>query len=107
MTAEPVILCINSGSSSLKFALYQIGVSEETALAQGAVERIGLSAGRVWLRTMTMDKTAEAVSDFPDHQAAVHTAFVSLQKLRLPAPDLGGAQLRAAASLQAPLVSLR
>ncbi len=31
--ASRVILCLNSGSSSLKFALYQIGDGEETLLA--------------------------------------------------------------------------
>ena len=49
MTARPVILCVNSGSS-LKFALYQFSADAETALADGAVERIGLPGGRFWIR---------------------------------------------------------
>jgi len=40
----PVILTINSGSSSLKFSLYEMGASENLLLA-GAVERIGLDSG--------------------------------------------------------------
>jgi acetate kinase len=36
--------CINCGSSSIKFALYYLGAHEEL-IAQGAVERIGLSDG--------------------------------------------------------------
>jgi acetate kinase len=35
-----VVLCLNSGSSSLKFAVYQVG-REERRVAGGAVERIG------------------------------------------------------------------
>src|SRR4030095_3976373 len=35
--AEHVILCINSGSSSLKFALYSLGELGETKVAPGAV----------------------------------------------------------------------
>lgn len=38
------ILCINSGSSSIKFALYHFQETEEL-IAEGAVERIGLSGG--------------------------------------------------------------
>ena len=39
-----LILCINSGSSSMKFALYGLGDSEEL-VAEGAVERIGAAGG--------------------------------------------------------------
>ena len=38
------ILTINSGSSSLKFALWEMGPSE-TLLLRGAIDRIGLSGG--------------------------------------------------------------
>jgi len=48
MTTGPVILCMNSGSSSLKFALYQLGEAAEIALAAGAVERVGLPGGSLW-----------------------------------------------------------
>jgi acetate kinase len=44
-----VILCLNSGSSSLTFALYQRRGLDEQRLAQGAVERIGLTGGHLWL----------------------------------------------------------
>ena len=44
------ILCLNSGSSSLKFALYHLGEETEVRLAHGAVERIGLDGGHLWLR---------------------------------------------------------
>ncbi|MGC9197095.1 MAG: hypothetical protein ACP5IL_16855 [Syntrophobacteraceae bacterium] len=35
------IVCINSGSSSMKFAVYDLGESEKL-IVEGAVERIGL-----------------------------------------------------------------
>jgi acetate kinase len=47
MTTAPVILCLNSGSSSLKFALYQFGAASDTTLAEGSIERIGLPTGRL------------------------------------------------------------
>jgi len=90
MTTAPVILCINSGSSSLKFALYHLGERGESALAEGAVERIGLSGGSFRLRAVRTEETVEEAGHFPDHQAAVQTAFVSLEKLRLPSPDAVG-----------------
>jgi acetate kinase len=90
MTTAPIILCINSGSSSLKFALYRIDAGEETALAAGTVERIGLSGGGFRLHTVTADNDTETAGDFPDHQAAVHTAFAALEELRLPPPDAVG-----------------
>ena len=53
MTAAPVILCLNSGSSSLKFALYQLEVASDTTLAEGSIERIGLPTGRLWVHAQT------------------------------------------------------
>ena len=46
---EPiVILCLNGGSSSLKFALFRLGArKEESLLARGAVERIGLPGAEI------------------------------------------------------------
>ena len=90
MTARPVILCVNSGSSSLKFALYQFAAAAETALADGAVERIGLPDGRLWIRTAATAPAAEEPDDVPDHQTAVRKAFVALEQSRLPAPDAVG-----------------
>ena len=39
--ANPRVLTINSGSSSIKFALFEAGDSPQRILA-GAIERIGL-----------------------------------------------------------------
>ena len=45
------LLCINSGSSSLKFALYPLAEAAETSLANGMIERIGLPGSRLRIRT--------------------------------------------------------
>ena len=37
MTTVPVILCLNSGSSSLKFALYQFGAASDTLVFTGGI----------------------------------------------------------------------
>ncbi|MCZ6481584.1 MAG: acetate/propionate family kinase [candidate division NC10 bacterium] len=84
VTGHP-ILCLNSGSSSLKFALYQVGANEEALLAEGAVERIGMQGGHLWIRGAEKI-LADVYSDFPEHLVAVQATFSALEKLNLPQP---------------------
>jgi acetate kinase len=46
----PTILCLNGGSSSLKFAIYNISESAEELAFSGAIEAIGAEGGKIWLR---------------------------------------------------------
>jgi acetate kinase len=64
------VLALNCGSSSLKYALFEVDERGERALARDEIARVG-----------------EAV---PDHEAAVHRALDELARLRLPAPDVIG-----------------
>ncbi len=84
VTGHP-ILCFNSGSSSLKFALYKVRANEEALLAEGAVERIGMQGGHLWIRGAEKI-LADVYSDFPEHQVAVQATFSALEKLNLPQP---------------------
>ncbi|CAB1129973.1 Acetate kinase [Candidatus Hydrogenisulfobacillus filiaventi] len=88
-TAPVPVLAVNSGSSSLKFTLYQMGPGVEQPLAVGAVERIGLPAGRLWL-----DRDGARVLDegesFPRHRDAVAAMFRALEGQGLPAPAAVG-----------------
>lgn len=86
MTMGHIILCLNSGSSSLKFALYQLSDEAELRHATGAVERIGLPGGRLWIRGAEEKTLIETPGDFPDYQVAVHAAFAALETLCLPQP---------------------
>jgi len=92
MTTTPVILCLNSGSSSLKFTLYQLGETE-TLLATGAIERIGLPEGRLWIRGADQKLLIETHHEFPIHSAAVDMAFAELEQLSLPQPVAVGHRL--------------
>ena len=85
-----VILCLNSGSSSLKFALYRIGDGEETRLARGAVERIGLSGGRLWLEGKDDNKLADIHRDFPDFAASAEGISAAAKNLGFPPPVAAG-----------------
>jgi len=85
------ILCLNTGSSSLKFALYELG-EREVALATGAAEGIGDPGARLSLRKGA-GATVELTVDVPDGRAAIGTALDTLDAHQLPAPDAVGHRL--------------
>lgn len=61
-------IAINAGSSSLKWQLY--GMPEETVIAKGIVERIGLSDSIFTIKYGEGQKF-EQIIDIPDHDVAV------------------------------------
>ena len=83
-SARHVILCCNSGSSSVKFALYRLGRSEEIRLAHGAVERIGLADGHLWIQGVDNKSRCDDHRDFPDHAAAVAAMFRAARRDGFP-----------------------
>jgi acetate kinase len=90
--ATRVILCLNSGSSSLKFALYRIGDREQILLAQGAVERNDAQSARLWIHSpqRKIEKTGGEMSSV---SAALHAASIELERLELPRFDAVGHRL--------------
>src|SRR5215467_5067973 len=87
---EDVILCVNSGSSSLKFALYRLGGLQELRLAAGAVEQIGLSGGRLWIQGGDGKTLVDVRCDFRDFAAAVEGISSAVRNLQLPSPAAAG-----------------
>ena len=78
---KPVtVLALNRGSSSLKLALFECtpraidGAPEETRLAEGAVEGIGQSGGRFWLREGAGGVAIDRPEDTRDQAAAINRA---------------------------------
>jgi acetate kinase len=88
--AEHVILCINSGSSSLKFALYSLGELGETKIAQGAVEGIGLPAGHLWIWDKNNNVLADIRRAFPEHVAAAEAVSEAAKNSGFPRPAAAG-----------------
>jgi acetate kinase len=75
----PLILSLNGGSSSLKFAVYRLREPTEERAFSGAVEGIGQSVGKAWLHSG--DKALQEESgQFSDHTAAVKVMFRALRK---------------------------
>lgn len=90
--SDDVVLCVNSGSSSLKFALFTRAGSEPKAIATGAIERIGIGGGQAWLRRESDDgqKPTKEAGSFDDHAQALDAMLSMLEKAALPAPTRVG-----------------
>jgi acetate kinase len=73
------ILTINSGSSSIKFGLYEI-VKSERLLFSGSLERIGIRAGTFRIKDSNDQFLVDDHLDLPDHEAAMQKLFTWLQK---------------------------
>jgi acetate kinase len=72
------ILTINSGSSSVKFGLYDMGESEKQVMS-GSMERIGLRAGLFRVDDSHGSSLIDEHTDLPDHEAALKRLFDWLQ----------------------------
>ena len=76
---EPAFLCLNGGSSSLKFAVYRVSGSSEESVLSGAIEAIGVDGGKISLRAGN-EKLSEKSASFADQAAAIKTMFAALQE---------------------------
>jgi acetate kinase len=73
------ILTINTGSSSLKVTLYEMG-REETRILTGEVERIGVPDGRLCLTDGHGAMLIDQRGDFSDHGAALEEVLARLRQ---------------------------
>lgn len=73
------ILVINSGSSSIKYKLYEsTGANHDfTVLAQGGAERIGISGSSVDCKRTGQEKEHQYV-ELPDHKKTINVIFQML-----------------------------
>lgn len=80
MTVARDILCLNAGSSSLKFAVYRMSEGAEERIVSGAAEGIGVSDGRFWLKGRDGRLLADRKEAFPDHGSTVAAMFAALEE---------------------------
>lgn len=94
MSDTQTILSINSGSSSLKFRLYEMGPAgvgaTEELLAKGAVEGIGQGQGRLWFVDGKGEPFAERDLDDVEHERAIEAALAALSDKDLPSIEAIG-----------------
>ena len=68
------VLVLNCGSSSIKYKLYNM--DDESVLAQGGVERIGLDNAFIKVKLPNGEKK-QIMHDMPDHKEGVNCVQVS------------------------------
>ena len=69
------VLVLNCGSSSIKYKLYNM--DDESVLAQGGVERIGLDNAFIKVKLPNGEKK-QIMHDMPDHKEGVNFVFKCL-----------------------------
>ncbi|NTU59131.1 MAG: acetate/propionate family kinase [Chlorobiaceae bacterium] len=83
------ILAVNTGSSSIKFSLYESGSTEELVFS-GMLTRIGLKDGRFSVKDPEGNFIDCERADVPDHQAACRRVFSWVQVHGHSVPDAIG-----------------
>jgi acetate kinase len=86
---ERTILCLNSGSSSLKFALFSMSEAAESRLAEGSVEDLGPNA-HLWLRDAQKRPLIDQHADLPNAHECIAAIFAALDGSGLPRPSAAG-----------------
>lgn len=81
-----IILTLNAGSSSLKFNL--IEMADESTLADGIAERIGMAGG--FIRWTIQGEKGRVEQDMKDHRDALKTIMDELGKTALKGRDVSG-----------------
>jgi acetate kinase len=85
MSASKVILCINCGSSSLKFALYQLA-QDEQLVASGEVDRIGIPGTSIKVLDGRGATLRDGPFEFSRLDEIVGAIFAGLEQFHLPRP---------------------
>ena len=80
------ILVLNSGSSSVKYKLYQAEGDTFTVLGSGMAERIGLANSVISYTSRTEPKQSKILS-LPNHEAAIKEVFQVLLRHNLSSLD--------------------
>ena len=80
------VLVLNSGSSSIKFSIYEAGAIERTQLFEGAVEGIGTDQGKFWIKNVDGKKLVDQAPALPTLVAAFTLVAESLHSGRFVTP---------------------
>lgn len=71
MRADRAVLVINSGSSSVKFALFDAALNEARQVCSGALERIGFDHGRFIVTDVQGNALVDDTPALPNHHVAL------------------------------------
>ena len=80
------ILVLNSGSSSIKFSLYEASGVERKRLVEGAVDGIGTDLGKFWIKDAAGKKLVDQTPALPNRSVAFKLVVDALNSGEIPAP---------------------
>jgi acetate kinase len=85
MSCLPVLV-LNSGSSSIKFSVYEAGDGERTRPFEGAVDGIGTDQGKFWIKDADGKKLVDQTPALPSRAVAFALVADALHSPEFPAP---------------------
>jgi acetate kinase len=80
------VLVLNSGSSSIKFSVYEAGGGERRKLHEGAVEGIGTDLGKFWIKDADGNKLVDQTPVLPTRAVAFKLVADALHSADFPTP---------------------
>jgi acetate kinase len=89
MSSLPVLV-LNSGSSSIKFSMYEAGNGERTRLFEGAVDGIGTDLGKFRIEDAPGKKLVDQTPPLPNRSVAFKLVADALNSGDFPAPKAVG-----------------
>ncbi|MGD0787859.1 MAG: acetate/propionate family kinase [Terracidiphilus sp.] len=85
MSSLPVLV-LNSGSSSIKFSVYEASNGERRKLHEGAVDGIGTDLGKFWIKDAGGNKLVDQTPELPTRAVAFKLVADALHSGDFPAP---------------------
>ncbi len=85
MSSLPVLV-LNSGSSSIKFSVYEAGDGQRSKLFEGAVDGIGTDLGTFWIKDAAGKKLVDQSPALPTRAVAFALVANALHSADFPAP---------------------
>jgi acetate kinase len=80
------VLVLNSGSSSIKFSVYEASDGQRTKLHEGAVDGIGTDQGKFWIQDADGKKLVDQTPALPTRAVAFALVADALHSGDFPAP---------------------
>jgi len=84
------VLVLNSGSSSIKFSVYEAANGERRRLYEGAVDGIGTDLGKFWIKDAEGKKLVDTTPALPNRSVAFKLVADALHSGDFPAPQAIG-----------------
>jgi len=89
MSSLPVLV-LNSGSSSIKFAMYEASDGKRTKIFEGAVDGIGTDNGKFWIKDEAGKKLVDKTPSLPNRSVAFSMVADVLKSGKFAAPKAIG-----------------